>query len=143
MRSASWRSDVAKRRKEPRWLTRLVLDAVHTDQMREHGGLRGIRDENILESALARPQQRWHYDAGADLAALAAAYAFSLVSSHPYRDGNKRIGFLAAVISLGINGVDLDVPEAEVVTQIVMLADGRLSEEQLAAWIRAHSAPER
>lgn len=132
---------MARRRKEPRWLTRLVVDAIHTDQVREHGGLRGLRDENLLESALARPQQRWHYDPRADLADLAAAYAFGLVSSHPYRDGNKRIGFLAAVVFLGINGREFDAPEADVVTQIMTLADGRLSEAELAAWIRAHSAP--
>ena len=130
---------MAKRRQEPRWLTRLVLDAIHTEQVREHGGLRGVRDENLLESALARPQQRWHYDPATDLADLAASYAFGIVRSHPYRDGNKRIGFLAAVVFLGINGFEFDAPETEVVTQIVLLADGRLSETELAAWIRAHT----
>jgi death-on-curing protein len=134
---------VGTRRKEPRWLTRLVLDAIHTDQMREHGGLRGVRDENLLESALASARQRWHYDTRADLADLAATYAFSLVSSHPYRDGNKRIGFLAAVTFLGINGLDFEAAEEEVVTQIVMLAQGRLSQDQLATWIRARATPER
>ena len=132
---------MAKRRRERRWLTRLVLDAIHTEQVREHGGLRGVRDENLLESALARPQHRRHYDPDCDLADLAAAYAFALVKSHPYRDGNKRIGFLAAVVFLGINGFEFDAPETEVVTQIVRLADGRLSEIELAAWMRAHTAP--
>jgi len=134
---------VSRRRKEPRWLTRLVLDAVHTEQVREHGGLRGIRDENLLESALARPQQRWHYDTRCDVADLAAAYAFGLVTSHSYHDGNKRIGFLAAVVFLGINGFEFDAPEDDVVTKVVLLADGRLSETDLAAWIRAHAAPSR
>ncbi len=126
------------RRKEPRWLTRLVVDAVHTDQMREHGGLPGVRDESALESALSRPQQRWQYAEDADLEALAAAYAFGLVRNHAYRDGNKRIGFLALVTFLDINGLDFDAPEPDVVTRMVMLADGRLSEEQLADWVRAH-----
>jgi death-on-curing protein len=129
---------VAKRRKEPRWLSRLVVDAVHTDQLREHGGLSGVRDENALESALARPQQRWHYGQEVDVAALAAAYAFGLVKNHPYRDGNKRIGLLALVTFLGINGFDFDGTDEEVVAAMLMLADGTLSEEQLADWVRSH-----
>jgi death-on-curing protein len=129
---------VAKRRKEPRWLNRLVVDAVHTDQLREHGGLPGVRDENALESALARPQQFWLEGPEAGVAAAAAAYAFGLVKNHPYRDGNKRIGFLALVTFLGINGLEFDAPERDVVAEMVMLADGKLSEEQLAAWVRSH-----
>jgi len=129
---------VTKRAKEPCWLTRLIVDAIHTDVLREHGGLVGIRDENALEAALARPQQRWHYSQDVDLAAVAAAYAFGFVRNHPYRDGNKRIGFLASVTFLGINGFDFDAPESEVVAEIVSLADGQRSEEQIAAWIRAH-----
>ena len=131
---------MARRRKEPRWLSRVVVDAVHNDQLREHGGLTGIRDENALESALARPQQRSHYADGADIAMLAAAYGFGLVKNHPYRDGNKRIGFLAIVTFLGINGYELQATDSEVVAEFVSLADGRVSEEQLALWIRAHTA---
>ena len=130
---------MAKRRPEPRWLPRVVVDAIHNDQLREHGGLPGIRDENVLESALARPQQKWHYGEGADIATLAAAYGFGLVRNHPYRDGNKRIGFLAIAAFLGMNGYDLEVTDADVVTQILALAEGRVSEEALAAWIRTHS----
>ena len=129
---------MAKRRKEPRWLSRLVIDAVHTDQLREHGGLPGVRDDNALESVLARPQQRWHDGQPVDLAALGAAYAFGLVQNHPYRDGNKRIGFLALVTFLGINGVDFDATEQEIVIEMLMLADGKLSENQLADWVRSH-----
>jgi death on curing protein len=127
---------VAKRRQEPRWLTRIVVDAIHNDQLREHGGLPGVRDENVLESALARPQQKWHYDNATDLSSLAAAYAFGFVKNHPYRDGNKRIGFLTLVTFLGINGVEFDAAEADVVATIVSLADGTTSETQLAHWIR-------
>ena len=129
---------MAKRRKEPRWLSRLVIDAIQTDQVREHGGMPGIRDEHALESAMARPQQRWHYDSDVDAATLAAAYAFGLVKNHPYRDGNKRTGFLAMVTFLGVNGLDFDAPEPEVVAQVLTLADGNLSEAQLADWIRSH-----
>lgn len=131
---------MAKRQPEPRWLSRVVVDAIHNDQLREHGGLPGIRDENVLESALARPQQKWHYAKRTDLATLAAAYGFGLVKNHPYRDGNKRIGFLAIVTFLGINGYDLKATDAEVITEILTLADGRVSEEALADWIRKHSA---
>ena len=134
---------MARRRSEPRWLSRVVVDAIHIDQLREHGGLAGIRDENVLESALARPQQKWHYADRPDLAALAAAYGFGLVKSHPYRDGNKRIGLLAMLIFLGINAYDFLATDAEVVAEIVALADGAVSEEALAEWIRQHSSRRR
>ena len=130
---------MTKRSTEPRWLSRVVVDAIHTEQIREHGGLSGVRDETALESALARPRQKWHYAQQVDLALLAAAYGYGLVTNHPYRDGNKRIGFVAIVTFLGINGRDLDATDAEVVSEILTLADGRVSEEELAEWIRQHS----
>jgi death-on-curing protein len=129
---------VAKRPREPRWLNRTIVDAIHADQLRQHGGLAGIRDENALESALARPKQKWSYGADRDLATLAAAYGFGLARNHPYRDGNKRIAFLALVTFLGINGSELNATDAEVVATMVSLADGTLTERQLAGWIRDH-----
>ena len=120
-----------------------MVDAIHTDQLREHGGLPGIRDENALESALARPKQKWHYAEHVDLPVLAAAYAFGLVTSHPYRDGNKRIGFLAMVTCLGVNGHDFEATEPEVVAEFLALADGRVSEEALADWIRRRGSKRR
>lgn len=132
-----------RRRQEPGWLSRIVVDAIHHDQLREHGGLPGVRDENVLESALARRRQKWHHAKGLDLPALAAAYAFGLVRNHPYRDGNKRTGFLAMVTFLGVNGCDFRAAEAEVVSEILALADGRVSEEALADWIRQHSSKRR
>jgi len=134
---------VANRRREPIWLTRIVVDAVHNDQLREHGGLPGIRDEQVLESALARARQKWHYADTPDLPALAAAYAFGLVKNHPYRDGNKRIGFLAMVMFLGVNDHELDATDADVVAEIVALADGSATEESLADWIRQHTSKRR
>jgi death-on-curing protein len=116
-----------------------VVDAIHHDQVREHGGLPGVRDEGALESALSRPRQKWHYVLETDLAALASAYGFGLVRNHPYRDGKKRIGFLAVVTFLGTNGHDLTATDAEGVTAGVTLAEGHLSEDALAAWIRQHS----
>jgi death-on-curing protein len=131
---------VPTRSPEPRWLSRIVVDAIQNDQLREHGGLRGIRDENVLESALARPQQKWHDGEKSDIAILAAAYGFALVKNHPYRDGNKRVGFLAMVTFLGMNGHDLEATDAEVVTEMFALAEGRVSEEELADWLRQHGA---
>ena len=132
-----------RRRREPVWLSRLVVDAIHTDQLREHGGLRGIRHEDALASALPRPQQKWHDSERADVPALAAAYAFGLAQNHPYRDGNKRIGFLAMITFLGVNGYDFSATDAEVVTTILELADGSISEDALADWIRLHSSKRR
>ena len=118
----------------------MVVDAIHTEQLREHGGLPGIRDETALESALARAQQKWHYAEMTDMASLAAAYGFGLAMNHPYRDGNKRIGFLAVVTFLGINGYDLDATDAEVISEMLALADGQVEEEAFADWVRKHSA---
>jgi death-on-curing protein len=125
--------------REPRWVDRLVVDAVHLDQLREHGGLAGLRDENALESALARPRQKWHYEGATDLPGLAAAYGFGLCRSHPYRDGNKRVAFVVMVVFLELNGLSFDAEEAEVVTAMLALADGRLSEDELATWLGTHA----
>ena len=124
------------RRREPRWLSRLVVDAIHADQLRQHGGHPGVRDDNLVESTLARPRQKWNYDESADVAALAAAYAFGFVRNHPYKDGNKRIGFLALVTFLGINHYDLETTDEDVVTTMLALADGSLTETRLANWVR-------
>jgi death-on-curing protein len=121
----------------------MVIDAIHHDQLREHGGLPGIRDENVLESALARPRHKWLYADNTDVPTLAAAYAFGLVKNHPYRDGNKRIGFLAMVTFLGMNRHELEATDAEVVTEIWALADGSVSEASLIDWIRQHSTKHR
>ncbi|OFW15644.1 MAG: death-on-curing protein [Acidobacteria bacterium RIFCSPLOWO2_12_FULL_67_14] len=134
---------MARRRSEPTWLSRVVVDAIHDEQLREHGGLPGVRDENVLESALARPQQKWHYSDRTDVPMLAAAYAFGLVKNHPYRDGDKRIGFLAMATFLGVNGYELSAADAEVVAEFLGLAEGRVSEQALADWIREHTSKRR
>jgi death on curing protein len=121
---------------EPRWLSRFVVDAIQAEQLREHGGLPGLRDENALESALARPRQKWHYDSSVDLPVLAAAYAFGLVRNHPYRDGNKRIGFLALVTFLELNGLPCEATDLDVVAAFLALADGSCSEDALVQWVR-------
>lgn len=125
--------------KEPRWLDRLVVEAIHVDQVREHGGLIGVRDGNVLESALARPQQRWHYEPEADLETLAAAYMYGLYSNHPFRDGNKRVSFLAAVVFLELNGLGFEATDEEVIEQTLALAAGKVEEAELAGWVRSHT----
>jgi death-on-curing protein len=129
--------------KEPVWVPRLVVDAIHLDQVRTHGGLPGLRDEHALESALARPRQRWYYARRADLASLAAAYGFGLCQNHPFRDGNKRVAFVTMVVFLQLNGLRFDAPEPEVVTVMVGLASGRCTEAELAEWLRARSTKAR
>lgn len=119
-----------------RWVPRLVVDATHLDQLREHGGFFGIRDEIALESALACPQQKAHFAPDSDLATLAAAYAFGLAKARPFSDGNKRTSFLTAMIFLGLNGKELDATEEEVVQAMTALAAGSFTEAALAKWIR-------
>lgn len=126
---------------EPRWLDRRVVEAMHVDQVREHGGLIGLRDENALESALARARQRRHYATETDLADLAAAYMYGLCSNHPFRDGNKRVSFLAAVVFLELNEHSFETTDDDVVEKTLALAAGELSEAQLATWIRDHAQP--
>jgi len=130
---------VGGRAGEPRWVSRLVVDAVHSDLLLTHGGLPGLRDVNLLESALARPHQQFAYDETTDLAALAAAHGFELTRNHPYSDGNKRVAFVAMAVFLGLNGLEFIAAESEVVTTMVALASGSLDEDGLADWIRLHA----
>ena len=116
-----------------------MVEAVHVDLIREHGGRRGLRDEAGLESALARPRQRLSYKPRADLAELAAAYGHGLVSSHPFVDGNKRIAFVTMAVFLGLNGKTIECPEGEVVVMMTDLAAGALSEADLAEWLRSRT----
>ena len=123
-----------------KWLRKDVILAVHQKTLNEQGGLPGIRDEGLLESALARPANITHYAADSNLYQLAAAYAFGIASNHPFADGNKRVAFYAAAGFLRINGLCLDVEEAEAATVFIDLAAGELSEEYLAGWLQHHCA---
>ena len=125
------------------WVERLVIDAVHLDQIREHGGLAGLRDEHALEAALARPRQKWNYEPDTDLPTLAAAYGFGLSHSHPYHDGNKRVAFVAMVVFLELNGWRFAAEEVDVVRAMVALASGSLTEKALAEWLHKHSTKPR
>jgi death-on-curing protein len=117
----------------------MAVDEAHFRQIREHGGLHGIRDEHVLEAALARPRHRWSYEPSASSAELAAAYAFGLIRDHPYVDGNKRVGLVALVAFLDLNGLALDVTMAEAVRTVLAVAAGEMTEARLATWIAAHS----
>ena len=125
---------------EPRWVARIVVDAIQTDMLLTHGGMPGLRDENLLESALARPRQLLSYTPDADIAALTAAYGYGLARNHPYNDGNKRVAFVAMAVFLGLNGLEFTASESDVVTTIVALAASEIDEDTLADWIRLHTA---
>ena len=123
---------------EPVWLRRTWLDALHHHQVTRFGGLHGVRDSGAIDSALARAQDRWHYGGARDLTVLAAAYGFGLARNHGYSDGNKRIAFVAMGVFLDMNGLELIVEEPDVVETILALADGQMSEEALADWLKSH-----
>jgi death-on-curing protein len=132
---------VRSEEREPIWLTRLILDTIHSELLAEHGGAPGVRagGDDLIESALARPQHKYAYGSGADLADLAAAHLYGLAKNHGYIDGNKRVGFAAAATFLLLNGARLTASEAEAYDVVIAVVEGRHTEEQVAAWIRAHT----
>lgn len=125
---------------EWRGLSENAVLAGHEEQLAEHGGRGGVRDMNVLRSALARPQHKAAYE-DPDAAALAAVYAFGLCRDHPFIDGNKRAALLTAETLLLDNGFELIAGDAETLSAMIELADGGLTEDALAAWIRANIVP--
>ena len=126
---------------EPRWLAVVHILAIHSDQIRAHGGSLGLRDRSLLESALDRPRNRLRYEPDSDLPALAAAYGFGLANNHPFDDGNKRVAFQSMYLFLGLNGFRIEAPEEEVVAVVRSLASGDVDESGLADWLRQHITP--
>jgi len=122
-----------------RWIQREALVRLHAMCLVQFGGLAGLRDEGLLESALARPEQLANY-ASPDVADIAAAYAFGLAKNHPFVDGNKRTAFLALGLSLRLNGYRLTASQPDATQTILLLAAGELSEQALATWIRGQMA---
>ncbi len=118
-----------------RWIFAPLIYAIHDQQLSEHGGLSGIRDQGVVESALARPRNLAAYGEP-DAVALAAAYAFGLARNHGFADGNKRTAWIAARLFLADNGVRLVFDKAEAVRVVEELAAGGVSEETFAAWLR-------
>lgn len=126
---------------ETRWLALVHVLAIHSDQIKTHGGSAGLRDRGLLESASERPKNQFHYGSDPDLASLAAAYGFGLANNHPFVDGNKRVAFQAMYLFLGLNGFRIEAPEEAVVSLILSLAAGELNETELADWVRRHITP--
>jgi death-on-curing protein len=122
------------------WLSRDALLAAHDEQLAEHGGAAGIRDLNLFESALARPQNLAAYEEP-NAARLAASYAFGIAKNHPFIDGNKRTALVALEAFLALNGFSLEASDADCVVAILRLAEGDLDEAALADWIRKHAQP--
>lgn len=120
-----------------RWVGKSVVLAIHDEQIAEHGGRPGLRDLGLLESALARPPNLAAYGQP-DVAALAAAYAYGIARNHPFIDGNKRVSFVVVLLFLALNGYDLDADPPARVDMWLQLANGSITEDQLASWLRAH-----
>lgn len=125
---------------EPVWLERSIIIAIHNQLLGRFGGIEGTRDEGLMDSAIHRPRQRYHYEQ-ADLFDLAASYAHGLSKNHPFLDGNKRIAFMAAYTFLAANGQQLEAPEEEAVLQTLGLAAGEVGAEEYAAWLRDNCLP--
>ena len=118
------------------WLTIDMVESFHRESLVRFGGSDGLRDRGLLESALARPENVFAYEPDADVFRLAAAYGHGLVKNHPFIDGNKRTGALAAVVFLALNGIDVAFDEAEIAVVIIGVASGEISEAALADWLR-------
>jgi len=122
---------------EPMWLDMRDAIAIHARQLAEFGGPQGIRDKNLLETALSKPVNKWHYG-DKDLASLAAAYAYGMARNHPFVDGNKRTAWVLARLFLMANDVNIGFDKAAAINTMVSLAAGELSEDELASWFRQH-----
>jgi death-on-curing protein len=127
----------------PLWVDRLVVEAAQLDLIREHGGMPGLRDEHALEAALARPRQRHAYEPPSTLPEPAASYSYGLATDDPFHDRNKRVAFVTMAVFLGLNGLELDAPEPEVVAAMVALAAGEIDEAGLAVWVGSRVIPRR
>jgi death-on-curing protein len=126
-------------RAEPIWLEARDALAIHDRQIAEHGGLSGVRDLALLDSALSRPVNTWHYGED-DISKLAAAYAFGIARNHPFSDGNKRTAWVLARLFLALNGYTLAFKAQDAITTVIALAAGDLPEDELASWLREHLA---
>lgn len=122
------------------WLSKAVVLAAHEEQLSEHGGAVGLRDDGLLEAALARPKHLLSYtEPEPDIPALAASYAFGIARDHPFTDGNKRTSLVVAETFMLLNGIELEAGDAELLTTWLQLAAGEISESNLAAWLRERS----
>lgn len=127
---------------EPRWISKEALLALHDRSLALHGGAPGVRDEGLLESALARPANRHHYEGLEDVCELAATYLIALASNHAFTDGNKRAAFSAAGLFLRLNGRRLVAAQADAARTVLAVAAGRRDVAELTQWIRERSVEE-
>lgn len=125
---------------EPIWVTKEIILAIHAELVARFGGIHGLCDEGLLESALARPQQFFNYGKPTPCE-LAGAYAEGIVKNHLFLDGNKRAGFMAAYTFLAANGLQLTAPEEEAVLQTVALAAGEIGAAEYAVWLAVNTKP--
>jgi death-on-curing protein len=124
---------------EPRWISKKALLLLHEESLSEFGGRRGLRDEGLLESALARPQHIQTYNPDASLAELAASYGYGVAKNHAFIDGNKRAAFLSIGLFLAINGRRLIASQVDAIETMLAVAAGSMTEQQLALWIAQNS----
>lgn len=124
---------------EPRWISRRAVLAMHQEQLAEHGGSDGIRDEMLLDSVLAKPLNVFAYGHGPDIFRLAASYAYGIAGNHAFIDGNKRTALVVSLTFLERNGWDIVSEKEDVYFTFLHLAEGSLSEEELAGWFRKHA----
>jgi death-on-curing protein len=120
---------------EPRWIAKKALLLLHEESLAAFGGARGLRDEGLLESALARPQNAYAYKPKSTIADLAASYGFGLAKNRPFVDGNKRAAFLSIGLFLAINGYGLKADQVDAIQTMLALASGKLDEAGLSGWI--------
>jgi death on curing protein len=125
---------------EPEWLDLDIVLDFHAEQLSLFGGADGIRDLGLLESALARPANKFAYGE-TNFTALAAAYGFGISQNHPFIDGNKRTALASVIVFLGLNGLWLNAPQEEMTAVILSLAAGEITEDVLARWIAKHTRP--
>lgn len=123
----------------PKWISKKAFLLLHEESLAEFGGARGLRDEGLLDSALARPLNVHAYNPGVGITDLAAAYAYGIAKNHAFVDGNKRAAFLSIGLFLAINGQRLIAPQVDAIETILSVAAGTMTEPELAAWIRDHA----
>lgn len=124
---------------EPKWVSLSVVMAIHEAQLAEHGGSTGVRDSGLLESALARPRQIYACVEGPSLERLAAAHAMGLAKNHAFLDGNKRTAWVVCAVFMELNGRQITATQADVVTTMLGVADGSVTEESFVIWLRRNS----
>lgn len=123
--------------KEPVWILSDAVMAIHARQIQEHGGRKGIRDHNLLHSALGAPQNLHHYKE-VQLTQIAAAYAHAICQNHPFIDGNKRTGYICMRLFLKLNGLDINATQQEKVQIMLQVAQGQIDRVKLGLWIEEH-----